>query len=184
MANNNMVSPKALAIGAQILWAREGDTCTGGTVGVALPPTWNSDACVQQIGRCEDWEDDVKGTDEVLRGPAPGAFQRMEIIAINQMFDAKFTTNQLTFAAMEAMYRPSASQNIGQATNTFNPLGGQPRQGWIHAQRYDHENTLWTVFDLWVRLTLSGGMKSDGKVIRPAFMAEVLWSTLNQIAIN
>lgn len=179
---------RTLAVGRQVFFARSGDTLTpaqGGntTVSAVAMPVWGSDPIILTVGRITDWEDDVKSTNaEDVWGPSPYALQLVDRIHTKPVMTIKFVTNQVDAPIiMEGLYRPST--NLTGATQQVQPLQGAPRSGWLHVQSGDQNNSQFATLDAWGQLLITGGVKSDGKIVMPTFEFTVFYSALNQLAI-
>ncbi len=179
------LTPKSLALGAHLFFFREGDAFTlpaPGTCAVDAKPDAN-DAAWISLGTIESFEDSIADEDEKkIWQPAPGHLVIKDVITTKQGMEFKFTANELTAFAVESFYR--TSQKLTAASDQFNPLSGVPRKGWLKMQRYDHEDQLRLVMDVWVRLKVTGGMKGgNGEIVMPEFTAYLLYSALNTAAL-
>ena len=176
---------KARVLGSHLFFFREGDAYTvpgAGTCGAESKPDANDPDYIN-LGPIEDWEDDVSGgSDLEIWRPSPGNLVLKDIIEIKAKMMVKATTGEMSALAIESFYR--SATNIASLTGQFNPLSGTLKKGWLHGQRYDHENNLVFTFDLWGRLKVSGGMKSGGELVRPQFEFAVLYSSLNTAQIG
>lgn len=180
------LSIKTLALGAHAFFFREGDAFTlpgpGGNAAADAKPDADDDGWID-VGTIESFEDSIADEDEkkVYR-PAPGHLVVKDVITTKQGMEFKFTSNELGPLALEAFYR--TTQKLDGTSTQFNPLSGVPRKGWLKLQRYDHEDNLVLVADLWVRLKVTGGMKGgNGDLVMPEFSAYLLYSALNTAAI-
>ena len=176
---------KARILGSHLYFFREGDAFTlpaPGTCGVDAKPD-GDDPAYLDVGPVEDWEDDISGGQELeVWRPSPGRLALKDIIEVKEKLTLKFTTGEMTALAFESFYR--SNNALASLAGQFNPLAGPLRKGWLHGQRYDHEDTLVFTFDLWCRLKVTGGIKSGGELVRPSFEAVALYSQYNTAQIG
>jgi hypothetical protein len=174
------------AMGAHVWLFREGDAFTlpaPGFAGVAALPGPTDPAWISS-GDIEEFEDHMAQDEEKeVRRPNPGALVRKDIITIFQGLDFKWVTNSLSRISMEAFYR-SATELSGAQTQ-FVPLSSPPRKCWVKIQRYTQENDPVFAADLWMRVKVTGGVKSgNGQIIMPEFTGRLLDSSLNTAAFG
>ncbi|MCX8090594.1 MAG: hypothetical protein N3I86_06600 [Verrucomicrobiae bacterium] len=175
----------ARALAGSILFFREGDNFTlpaPGTASVSAKPGADDTGWID-FGPIQDGELDVSGGNEheVWR-PSPGRLVLADVIVTKEKATLKFTAGEISPLAIESLFR--SNQKLNSLAGQFNPLSGDLRKGWLHAQLYDHENNLFLTLDHWVRLKCTGGIKLNGEVAQPTFEALFLFSTLNTAAIG
>jgi hypothetical protein len=181
---------KTFAPGQQAWFFRNGDAITIPAAGgsVAGPASISNkpnplDPNYIPLGSINDWEDDLKGTDVEIWGPAPGRQQLIGLHETKVKSSRKFTAQQMSAIAAELFYRPLTL--LTPASAQFNSLTGTKREGWLHVQRYDNDNNLWMTEDTWGVLRVTGGIKSkEGAIIEPTFEQIVYYSLLNSSGIN
>lgn len=172
---------KSRVLGSHLFFFREGDAFTvpeAGTCAAESKPDGNDPAYIN-IGSCEEAEDDISGgTDLEVWRPSPGALQLKDIVTIKEKMMIKFTTGEITALAIESFYR--TSQKLNSLEGQFNPLSGAMRKGWLHVERYDHENDIFVTMDVWGRLKCLGPLQMGGNdFVKPQWEFTVLYSSLN-----
>jgi len=178
------------APGQQAWFFRSGDNITIPAVGgsVAGPASISNkpnplDPLYLPLGSMNSWEDDMKGSDVEIWGPAPGRIQLIGLHETKVKSMRKFTSQQMGAIAAELFYRPLTE--LTAASTQFASLTGTKREGWLHVQRYDNNNNLWITEDTFGALRVTGGIKSkDGAIIEPEFEQIVYYSLLNTTGIN
>ncbi len=176
-----------MALGCHAFFWREGDDYTLLAPGVAgkdsKPDATDPDWVNRSLGVIESFDDSITDEEEKkLYQPAPGHLVIQAVITTKQGMMFKMTSNEVTPLALEAFYR--TSQKLDLTSAQFNPLSAVPRKGWLKLQRYDHDDNLVIVLDGWVRLKVTGGMKSgDGNILMPEFEAYLLYSQYNTAAL-
>jgi hypothetical protein len=161
---------------------RENDAYTvpnpGGVTGAESKPDGTDPAYID-IGAIEDWEDDVSGgQDQEVWRPSPGRLVLKDVLEIKPKFTCKFTTGEVSPFSLEAFYR--TTQKLDSASAQFNPLSGKLRKVWFHTQLYDQDDNLIVTLDLWGRIKVTGGIKSQqGALLKPTWELLVLYSSLN-----
>jgi len=168
--------------GRKAWFMRDGTDFTLPSPGVSAresKPDGNDPAFVE-IGLIESLEDDVSGGQdlEVWRG-APYHLELYEARQIKSKQMYKFTSGELSAFAHEIFYR--ASQIMDEDTDQFNPGSAQLRKGWLHIEDGDADtDELARTFDLYGRLQITGGMKSEETgIVKPTWEFLKLYSTQN-----
>ena len=164
---------------------RDGDPFTvpaPGTAGAESKPDATDPAYID-IGAIEDWEDDVSGgQDQEVWRPSPGRLVLKDVLEIKAKFMCKFTTGDLSPFALEAFYR--TSQKLTSASTQFNPMSAKLRKVWFHTQLYDQDDNLRLSLDLYGRIKVTGGIKSnEGALLKPTWELLVLYSSLATAAL-
>lgn len=179
------MNTRTLALATHAFFFREGDAFLlpdpGGFCAVDAKPDADDVSWINP-GTIEEAEDSITDEDEkAVWKPVPGHLVKSDLITLKQGLEFKFTTNEMSPLSLEAFYR--TSQKLDEDSTQFNPLSAVPRKGWLKLQRYDHEDNETLVADLWVRLKITGGMKTGASLVMPEWTATLLYSSLNTVGI-
>ncbi len=180
---------ESYAIGSHCFLLREGDTfsiaaagsnaanpVSASNVPATTTPEWID------LGVIEEWEDKPTSEEKRLYRPSPGQLVPKDVITTKQDLKFTFKSNELSVIAHQLLYR---TQTLAAGAAYFNPLAGVPPRGFLLLQRYDQYNVLHQVALLWVRIKLTGGMKSgDGNVIMPEYEADLLYNANNIVTLS
>jgi hypothetical protein len=172
-------------IGTHLWFFREGDAFTlpapGAICGQESKPGIAPDMDPEWVdmGAVESFDPTVSQEDTKLFRPAPGRLVLKDVLENKQELTIKAVTNDVGGLAVETLFRASAK--LSGAVVQFNPLSAISRRGWVHAQCYDQDNSLWLTLDLWCRLRTTA--KFDGTPTKPEWEMFMLYSSLNTGAI-
>ena len=147
-----------------------------GTASASFKPGPN-DANWITIGNVEESSDSREGNDIEIYAPQPGKIVLTDVIRNKHKLTLKFTAQEWGPFAAEVQY---LTENLTSASTQFNPLEGDDKKGWLKMQRYDQNDNLRLVMDVWCRISISGDVQFGGSdIVKPAFEALVLHSALN-----
>lgn len=158
-----------------------GTVTLGGTSSKTNRPGPNDSGWID-MGIIEDAEDTPEpGEAKEVWGPSPGQLVLQDVIRIKPKLTIKLTCGEMSAFAVELLYR---TLSLNSASTQFNPFEGSVRKGWLKLQRYDQNNNLRFVKDLWVELVPTGSVNMGGQdIVKPQFEATILHSTLNTAAL-
>jgi hypothetical protein len=165
----------------------EGDAFTlpdpGGISAVDDQPS-AADPAVINLGDIETWEDSKVNEQLIItKKPVLGTLVTKNRLRLYQELSMKFTTNSLTRLAIEMFY--GSATRLSGAQAQFVPLAQLTFNGWLYLMRYTHENELVQTANLWVELSVSGGIKGgDNAIEKPEFEALLLQSDLNTMSFG
>lgn len=129
------------------------------------------------IGKVEEASDSREGNDIEIYAPQPGKIVLSDVIRNKHKLMLKFTAQEWGPFAAEVQY---LTENLNGSSTQFNPLEGDDKKGWLKLQRYDQNDNLRLVLDVWCRISISGDVQFGGSdIVKPAFEALVLHSALN-----
>ncbi len=161
-------------------------TDTGGTVTLAGTASTTfrpgpADADWISLGSIEEASDSLEETEIELYRPTPGRLRLKDVLSTKDKLMIKITTNEWGPFHNEVLYR---SGELDETSTQFNPLEGRAKKGWLKIQRYDQDDELRLVMDVYSRLKISGDVAFGGSdIIKPEFEILVLHSTLNTASL-
>lgn len=173
---------KSLATGDFVYFFKEGDALEDASLcsRTNIPDTSDENWTDRLIGNVESLEPTLVDDDEQkIMAPAgqTGVIATKDVVQTKIGMELKFTTNEMTRLAAQCFYR---SQDLTDASTYLNPMSQVPPKGWLLVQRFDQDGQEHIVLQVWVRLKVTGGMKSgDGSILKPEWSALVLWNTNN-----
>lgn len=168
---------------------REGTPFTSGGGGIAAREAKpdGDDPDYIDLGLIEGFEWDFSGgTDLEVWRPSPGHLELYESREIKPKLTFKWTGGEVLAETLEFFFRAGATQFLDQDSAQFNPGGGSLRYGWAHFQCYDaKKDTLLVTFDIWGRLKITGGMKSEETgIMKPTYEFLKHYSSLNTAGLT
>jgi hypothetical protein len=169
----------AMMLGTHAFFFRDGTAYTvpgAGTAARESKPGATDPAWID-MGVVAESSDSLEDTEIEIYKPAPGRLRLYDVLSTKDKLTVKFTTEEFGPFSVEALYRTLA---LTSASTQFNPLEGIPKKGWLKLQRYDQDDNLRVVLDLFVRLKIAGEVSMGGAdLVKPQFECMVLHSTLN-----
>lgn len=136
-----------------------------------------SDTGWTSMGIVESSSDASEETPIEVWRPSPGVLVLDDEITNRVKLGVKFTTSEFGLITCEMLYR--TLKLTSTTSQQFNPLEAASKKGWLKVQRYDQDNVLRMVIDLWVKLAVEGDVTMGGDLTKANFVAKVLHSTLN-----
>lgn len=161
----------------EALTADTGGTVTlSGTVSSSFRPGPN-DPAWESLGVIEDASVSRQGNKIPIWAPSPGKIVKHDSLTNKHELMLKLTSQEWGPFAEEVLY---LTEPLTEASTQFNPLEGDDKKGWLKCQRYDQDDDLREVIDLWGLLTIAGDIQFGGSdIVKPAFEFEVFHSSLN-----
>lgn len=161
--------------------ATTADTGGSGTLAGTASRTFRpgaNDPELIDVGVCEECSDSREVGNEIeIWTPSPGKLVLNDVIENKHKLMLKFTAQEWGPFSHEVLYLTEA---LDSSSTQFNPLEGGTKKGWLKVQRYDQDNNLRLVMDLYGKIKISGDVQFGGSdIIKPQFEFLVLHSTLN-----
>lgn len=136
-----------------------------------------NDASWITLGVIEDSSMNREGNDIEIYAPSPGKIVLHDVLRNKHKLTAKLTCQEWGPFVQEVLM---LTEPLTEVSTQYNPLEGPDKKGWIKFQRYDQNDAIREILDLWGRLSIAGDVQFGGSdIVKPQFEFLALHSSLN-----